>query len=857
MAYPPRSPLNLHRFVTTLTALGISAAVLLPSSAVYAQGAGRRPTNPFRGPTATIQNAPERDYDLKHVAVTLSINAANRSFTGTVVNTLSPLKGALPLVRLHCGARLNIVSCEVNGQGATYTRTGEWLNIRPSSPIPAEATATVTVRYAGADHNAAGFGGGEGGLHWIRPEPNDPDHVGLWTQGETTGNRNWAPTWDYPNDFATTETTVTVPQAWTVVGNGKQISNTTDAQAGTRTVHWKMDQEHATYLLSLVAGPFDSQTDKWEDIPLLYVVPKGKGNLISASFSDTGDMLSFYSKITGVKYPWPKYAQNAMYDFGGGMENISASTLGAGSLTDARSGFRNMASLNSHELAHQWFGDYVTCKNWGDVWLNESFATFFQFLYFEHSRGKNAYDGEVASAVQSYLGEARRYKRPIVTYTYPNPDALFDSHAYPKGGTVLHTLRRAIGDKAFFQGVNLYLTRNANKPVETANLISAMTEAAGKDLQPFFDQWVYKPGHPVLNYTWTYDDTRKQVILTVQQQQDTSDGTPLYTIENAQAGIIIDGKMVRVPAPLTGKTEQVFRLPSPTRPETVLFDPDHDFLREIPTLAWTTAELPAIVEAAPNSVDRSRAMQQLLDPKSGPLSDSSRQRLVAALKADTGEFVALGNIIPLANLEREDLQPLFREMISRPGYYNGGDRDRRVDAIRAMRKLPRNPADTALLRGLVNNTAPYAVVSAAVETLGGWDATANLDVIRKAAQMDSLDEVIRKSAYRTLAKEKPDAGLPLILTTWENQSAPRRVRQAALEAMGALPAGEPRSTEALRAALASKDTGTGYAAARVIEERSDIALLPELKAFAATPPRGAPRWLQGAVNQIITQMEKS
>jgi aminopeptidase N len=563
--------------------------------------------------------------------------------------------------------------------------------IRPSLPIPADTKTVVTLRYTGTDQNAASFGGGEGGLHWIRPDANDPDHVGLWTQGESDGNRNWAPTWDYPNDFTTTETTVTVPQAWSVIGNGKQISNTTNDQAGTRTVHWKMDQPHATYLLSLAAGPLDIKEDKWEDVPLLYVVPKGKASLIPASFSDTGDMLTYFSKVTGVKYPWVKYAQNAMYEFGGGMENISATTLGAGSLTDARSGYRQMASLNSHELAHQWFGDYVTCNNWGDVWLNESFATFFQFLYFEHSRGKNAYDAEVDDATQAYLAESRRYKRPIVTNLYANPDVMFDSHTYPKGGTVLHTLRRKIGDKAFFQGVNLYLTRNANKPVETADLITAMSEAAGNDLKPFFDQWVYKPGHPVLNYSWTYETSAKQVVLTVRQQQDTSDGTPLYTIENAQAGIIAGGKLVRVPAGLTGQAEQVFRFPSPTRPEAVLFDPDHDFLREMPNLAWAAAELPAIVESAPNGIDRTRAMQRLLDPKSGPLSDTTRQRIVTAVKNDNSEFVALGDITPLANLERADLQPLFREMLSRPGYYDGGSKDRRADAIRALRKLPRHP----------------------------------------------------------------------------------------------------------------------------------------------------------------------
>ena len=832
---------------------------LLPTHAAFGQGGGRRSTNPFKSPQAIVQNAPERDYDLQHVAVTLNIDAVNRSFTGTAVNTLTPLKGALPVIRLNCGLRLKIQSCVVDGQETPYTRVGDWLNIRPASPIAPNTVTAVTIRYTGTDQNAASFGAGEGGFHWISSDASDPDHVGFWTQGESDGNRNWAPTWDYPNDFATTEITVTVPTAWTVVGNGVKVSDTTDDQDRTRTVHWSMEQPHATYLLALVGGPFDTQADKWQNVPLLYVVPKGKGNLIPASFGDTGDMLSFYSQMTGVKFPWVKYAQNAMYDFGGGMENVTSTTLGANSLTDARSGFRGMASLNSHELAHQWFGDYVTCKSWSDVWLNESFATFFQFLYFEHSRGKNAYDREVNNATQTYLAEARRYKRPIVTNIYPNPDAMFDSHAYPKGGTVLHTLRRNLGDKAFFAGINLYLTRNAHKPVDTGDLIAAMSGASGKDLKPFFDQWVYKPGHPVLNYSWDYDTAHKEVLLTVQQQQDTSDGTPLYTIVNAQAGMVIGGKMVRVPAPLSGQVEQIFHLPAATRPETVLFDPDHDFLREIPKLAWSAAELPAIVQSAPNGPDRTRALQLLLDTKNGPVSDSTIKLIASAVKADHSDFVALGDLTALGNLAREDMRPFFRDLLTHPGYYDaGGDvQDHRVEAILALRKLPKTPEDTVVLRGLVNDTAQSPVVAAAVETLGAWDVTANLDVLQKAAQMDTPDESIRTAAYATLAKENRTLGLPLILAGWQNTTSPRRARLAALAAMGSLPAAEPQSSAALRSALLSHDAGYGFAAARVIDERNDVALLPELKAFAAAPLQGSPRRFQGFVNRIIARMEKS
>ncbi len=275
----------------------------------------------------------------------------------------------------------------------------------------------------------------------------------------------------------------------------------------------------------------------------MYVVPKGEGWLIDGSFGDTKDMLSFYSKMTGVKYVWPKYAEDAMYDFGGGMENVSATTLQESALTEPREGFHRMASLNSHELGHQWFGDFVTCKDWGQIWLNESFATFMQMMYFEHSRGKTGYDEEVEANMRSYFNESRRYQRPIMTRMYSNPDVMFDSHTYPKGGVVLHTLRKLLGDDVFWAGIKLYLTTNAHTPVESWQLCKAMTDSSGINCEPFFTQWIYKPGHPVLDPTWTWDDSAKQVVVKVQQTQDTSNGTPIYDID-AKVGLIKSGSTI-------------------------------------------------------------------------------------------------------------------------------------------------------------------------------------------------------------------------------------------------------------------------------------------------------------------------
>jgi aminopeptidase N len=847
----PRFPFPLSHLAASFFTLSI----VLSLSLTPARGQDDTEGNPFQPPQATVHYAPNRDYDLKHVAVTLNVDWAKRAFEGTVVNTLAPLRtDGLKTIRLNCGNTLDVHSCTVNERTVPFTfetvkdgnREIRFLLIAAPEVIPQNRDVKVTVNYASKvdpSRNGGGFGAG-GGWHWIRTAPDDPNRVGFWTQGETGYNSDWAPTWDYPNDFATSETTTTVPADWTVIGNGVKTMDKVDKDKGTRTVHWEMKQPHATYLLSLCAGPFDVKETKWEGVQLLYVVPKGKGDMIDASFGDTPDMLSYFSKITGVKYAWPKYAQDAMYDFGGGMENVSATTLGAGSLTDPRAGFRRMADLNAHELAHQWFGDLVTCKNWGTVWLNESFATFFEALYFEHSRGKNAYDREIENDMFSYFSEARRYQRPIVTTLYKEPDAMFDSHTYPKGAAVLHTLRRYLGDEAFFRGLNLYLTRNRHNPAETPDLIKALTDASGINVQPLFDQWVYKPGHPVLGYAWTYDDAKGELTLSIQQTQETKDGTPIYDIP-AEVGVIAGGKLTRLPVRLNAADEKITL--TTTKPDAVLLDPDHDFLRQIPRQNWSAGELPHIVQYAPNGVDRTAALERML---AGNPSQENVKVAVAAIEADKDRFPAFGSLMPLANLKREDLRPLFRSQLSHPSI------ERQAEAVTALGMLLKTDDDVKTLRGLVNDTAPYAVVANAVRALGVWDANGNIDVIKKAIAMPSRREEVRGAALGALAKASPEQGIPLLTEAAMDPRNPASLREAALRAIGELRSDDPRLREALRAGMKDHNWFTAYTAAQAAANRNDKVLLPDMKDLQKALPDGADSWVPGALARMISGLEK-
>ena len=859
MIFTPR-PFALSLVLPLIAALSLAApvraqtpppppppAATQPPAPPIRRGGGRaaRGSNFFA--RSRVIYAPDRDYDLRHVAVTLNVDYPNRRFTGEVVNTVAPLRSeGLTTLRFFCGGGVTVNACRVNGTNTTFRRDGVFLLVDAPRRVAQGQEAQIAIAYTGGQKQGGGFPNSDGGFHWVSPTPDNPDRVGFWTQGESEGNREWAPTWDYPNDFATTETTVTVPAEWTVIGNGVKVSDDEDKATHTRTVHWRMDQPHATYLMSLAAGPMDVKESKWSGIPLIYAVPKGKGNLIDDSFGDTPDMLDFFGRVTGVKFAWPKYAQAAVYDFGGGMENVSATTLGEGSLTDRRAGFRSMASLNSHELAHQWFGDLVTCRDWGQIWLNESFATFFETLYIEHSRGHNAYIAEVVGNTATYLREAQQYKRPLATNFYPGPSAIFDDHTYPKGGTILHTLRRRLGDDAFFAGIKLYLTRYHNTPVVTQDLCDALTEASGINQQPFFDQWILKPGHPVLAWSWRWDEAAKSVFVTVRQTQDTSDGTPIYDLP-LTVGLITNGKLVRVPLH-TNVASEVVSFDVSTRPDAVLLDPDHDLLRAIPTQPWTAGELPAIVQAAPSGPERTEALRRLL---ANSPSDSDLRLAADAVQSDTEAFPVFETIRPLVALKRESLRPLFRALLAHANV------SRRAEGIAGLAALPATPDDTQTLRAVVlDPNAPYVVVAEAVGALGGWDGKANADVIARAAAMPSRREVVRRAAFTALVRGATDSGLTLVetaaLPTSGNQV---EVRAAALGALADAPTGDARTHETLKAALHDPNPFVTLAAANAIASRKDTTLISDIRAVQATPPAGSPDWLARTLGGIANALE--
>ena len=225
----------------------------------------------------------------------------------------------------------------------------------------------------------------------------------------------------------------------------------------------------------------------------------------------TPQMIRFYGEKLGQPYPYAKYAQVCVPDFiAGGMENITATTMTDSALHDEIAELeRDEDGLVAHELAHQWFGDLLTCKDWSHIWLNEGFASYFGPLFTEHDRGDDVFRLEMKGSLEGYLGSDQRYRRPIVESLYETSDDMFDGVTYSKGACVLHTLRGLLGDVAWWKGIRAYVAAHKFQVVETDDFRKAMETASGKDLKWFFDQWVYKAGHPELKVRWHYRRRRQ------------------------------------------------------------------------------------------------------------------------------------------------------------------------------------------------------------------------------------------------------------------------------------------------------------------------------------------------------------
>src|SRR5712664_4637094 len=507
--------------------------------------------------------ARSRDYDLQHSKIALRFHLDQKKVIGEVTHSLSILRdGTAKIVFDSTG--LTIQKVTVNKAAAKFETAAEKLII----PLAAEAKTgdkfEITIRYEGRPTK---------GMYFILPDKDYPDRPSqIWTQGESEDTHYYLPTYDYPNDRLTTETILTVPASWITVSNGKLMS-VTDAGKGLKTWYWKESVPSSTYLITVVAGEFDEVKESWHGIPVTYYAPKGRGDRLPINYGRTPAMMELFSKKFGVDYPWEKYAQVMVDDFvAGGMENSSATTNISTSLVHPKLApeyFTGEDDLISHELGHQWFGDLVTCKDWGDIWLNEGFATFLEAVWTEAHFGKDQADYERWNNAREWFESSNLWNKPIVRHDFDDASE-FDGNAYNKAGWVLYMLRHQIGEDAFYRGLKHYLEVNRGKNVVTADLIKAIEEANHLDVQRFFDQWIYGAGAPKFDISYTYDDAKHQIALAVKQTQKIEGRVGLFHIP-VDVEVTTSSGTKQHTVTLSKETE-TFPLPADSAPLMVIFD---------------------------------------------------------------------------------------------------------------------------------------------------------------------------------------------------------------------------------------------------------------------------------------------
>ncbi len=362
------------------------------------------------------------------------------------------------------------------------------------------------------------------GMYFINPKGEEKDKpTQIWTQGETESSSAWFPTIDKTAQKTTQELTVTVDNKYVTLSNGKLVSQKKNTD-GTRSDYWKMDLPHSPYLFFLGVGDYAVVKDSWKGKEVNYYVEKEYAPVAKKIFGNTPEMMTFFSKITGVEYPWIKYSQITGRDYvAGAMENTTATIHQESAQQDARELIdgNNWESTIAHELFHQWFGDYVTAESWSNLTLNESFANYSETLWDEYKYGKDAGDAQNYNDMQGYLQSGSENK-DLVRFHYRDKEDMFDAVSYNKGGRILNMLRNQVGDEAFFKAINLYLTTNKFKSAEAHQLRLAFEEVTGRDLNWYFNQWYFGNGHPTVEIDYLYDDAGGKVKVIVKQTQKTN-----------------------------------------------------------------------------------------------------------------------------------------------------------------------------------------------------------------------------------------------------------------------------------------------------------------------------------------------
>ncbi|MBV9271221.1 MAG: HEAT repeat domain-containing protein [Candidatus Eremiobacteraeota bacterium] len=710
----------------------------------------------FALPGAKLQYGPDKTVDVEHIDLQLRPQLEARRLEGTCTTTVRALDEPVPRVVMDA-VDLRIGRVQANGKDCAFSTDGKRLDISFEPAIAPGQRADIAVDYFTENPRH--------GLFFVEPTDSYPQHVRhAWTQSQDENARYWFPCFDHPHEKQTTSATVVVPKGQFALANGKLVDR--HDEDDTSVYRYEQDVPHSTYLVTLVVGPFVEKQQTQTPHPVYFYVLPGRENDGERAFGKTPKMIDVFEERIGTPYPYARYSQIAVTDFiFGGMENTSATTQTDRTLHDERAHLDFSSDpLVSHELAHQWFGDLLTCRDWSHAWLNEGFATYFEAVFREADLGYDEYLYDIFGCVARYLEEDHgRYRRAIVCNRYRDPIELFDRHLYEKGGAVLHMLRGELGDARFWRSIRRYVKDNAQRNVETIDLIRAIESATGRNTRGFFDQWVFRGGHPDLHYSVGYDAERKTASVIVEQKQKIDESQPPYGFDlalgfvfdvpqsvgtDAGAGPISGEQRIRV---RVSEARETFKIPVDREPAMVRIDPGAFVLGSV-TYKLGVKHAKATLAGDPDPIARIRAARELA--KDG--SESAREGLSTAFRTEP----FWGVLDEAASALAATKAPWARDMLL-SALAHKHPKVRRAVAS-ALGAFPVRAVADALLQPATND-ASYFVQSAALHSLGRTRDERAFEVLAAAIKGSSWNGIIEAGAARGLAELRdPRATGPLV-----------------------------------------------------------------------------------------------
>jgi aminopeptidase N len=676
-----------------------------------------------------------RDFDVEHYRIELSIDDVTRSFLGKTTIILTSLRDGLEVCLLDAETFTVREVSDGRQRALEYEHADGVLTVHLAEPLQYGEGSHLVVTYSAENIDDDPRRSGPGmNFH------SHPDHFGyvVATSSWPESARHWFPSQDHPNDRATQEILATVREDYKVLSNGELVSVSAGPLPGTQTWHWSQDLPHCTYLFTLVAGPYTVIEDSWDDIPINYWVLPEDVEKAERSFHKTPSMIEFFAKEFGYDYPWAKYDQITVPGFGGGMENTTATVLGRGTLHDDRAE-QDFPShgLVAHEAAHMWWGDLVSYRAWQETWISESFATYGEYLYSKHSLGEDEGAINLKNKKDSYLREAHsRYIRPIVFDRWDEPDDNFDRHTYQKGAVVLNMLRQILGDTPFRRAMAHFLREHEFEAVDTHDFQVAIKEATGQNVDWFFEQWIFSPGHPVFDLSYRWNETSQKLRLEINQIQDTSQHVPAFRVPVTIA-VHTSSSITRTMV-LLKETEEVVELDVDEKPLLVRFDEGNYLLKE-----WTFEKsVDELIYQLENDdvIGRMWAAEQLAQLRK---DDRVVKALVEIARNHGFWSVRASAVTAVSSFYSNDLVSFFQEMAVDPSS------EVRVAAIEALGQSTSSEVVTFLQERFRSDDS-YRAQAEILRSLGMTGNPKMTEFLKSAVEVESHRDVVARAGREAL-----------------------------------------------------------------------------------------------------------